>query len=236
MPSLYYPQLDLDTDSFELAGDEYHHLSRVKRIKPGQLLQINSGRGFFAEAEVLAITAQSAEMLVKQTKYHEQPKPRFALAFALLKNHHDELAVEKCSELGATDFFPLITDYTVRTEGKNTIERFRKIALAAIKQCDNPWLPQVHPASKIDRALANIEQAGYRAVLCSERERGQSLADLPSDADLCFLIGPEGGFSEAEFQLLNFLPQICISQQITRAETAAIAVSAQFQLVHLHMR
>lgn len=232
MPSLYYPQLGFDTISFVLEGEEYHHLSRVKRIKSGQIVQINSGKGFFAEAELLAISSQRAEMLVKQTKYLEKARPRFAIAFALLKNHHDELVVEKCSELGAAEFFPLQTDHTVREEGKNTVERFRKIALAAIKQCDNPWLPQIHQVCKLDQALARIEQAGYRAVLCSERERGQWLDDLQRGEDLCFVTGPEGGFSDEEFQQLNHLPQICISKLITRAETAAITISAQFQLLH----
>ncbi|MCB5270764.1 MAG: 16S rRNA (uracil(1498)-N(3))-methyltransferase [Candidatus Cloacimonetes bacterium] len=229
MPSQYYPKLDQETQSIILEAEEFHHLTRVKRLAMGQEIQINGGNGYLAEARVLRLDKHSASIEILSTEYHELPEPRFAIAFALLKNHHDELAIEKCTELGALDFFPLKTKRSVREEGKNTISRFEKIALAAIKQCDNPWLPKVHPALDLKKAITEIRAAGYTPVLCSEREESQWLQDLESGQDLCFIIGPEGGFCDEEFDLLKDLPNIRLSHLITRAETAAIAISAQFQ-------
>lgn len=229
MPSHYYPRLDQETKSLTLEADEFHHLTRVKRLAKNQEILINGGNGYLANAKVQRLDKHSAFIEILSTEYREIPSPRFAIAFALLKNHHDELVLEKCTELGALDFFPLKTKRSVREEGKNTISRFEKIALAAIKQCHNPWLPIVHPASDLKAALVEIQSAGYTPVLCSEREESQWLQDLDSGQDLCFIIGPEGGFSEEEFVLLKDLPNIRLSHLITRAETAAIAISAQFQ-------
>jgi len=206
MPSYYCPLLDADTQTLVLDGEEFHHLSRVKRIAKHQRVLINSGKGHLAAAEVISLTKDSAELVVFRSSFIDYLKPRFAIAFSLLKNHHDELALEKCSELGAMDFFPLKTDYTVRDEGRNTLSRFRKITLAAIKQCDNPWLPVVHPVSDLADACLRIEQAGYQPVF------------------------PEGGFSDQEFTQLNPLPKIRLSHLISRAETAAISIAAQFQI------
>ncbi|MCB5252112.1 MAG: RsmE family RNA methyltransferase [Candidatus Cloacimonadaceae bacterium] len=229
MPSQYYPQLDQETQILSLDATEFHHLARVKRLAKDQKILINGGNGYLAKARLMKLEKHSAALEIISTEFHEMLRPRFAIAFALLKNHHDELAVEKCTELGAQDFFPLITGRTVREEGKNTISRFEKIALAAIKQCDNPWLPKVHPVRNLETAITEIQGAGYTPVLCSEREEGLWLQDLDCGDDLCFLIGPEGGFTQEEFALLKALPGIRLSHLVTRAETAAIAISAQFQ-------
>lgn len=229
MPSQYYPGLNQETKIIILDAKEFHHLSRVKRLAQDQKIVINGGNGYLATAKVLQLEKHSASLEILSTEYHEMIRPRLAIAFALLKNHHDELAIEKCTELGALDFFPFKTARSVRQEGKNTISRFEKIALAAIKQCDNPWLPKVHPASDLIAAINEIQQAGYTPVLCSEREQSHWLQDLTYGPDICFIIGPEGGFSQQEFDLLKDLPNIRFSHLITRAETAAIAISAQFQ-------
>ncbi len=229
MPSYYCPDLDASTKELILEGEEFHHLSRVKRIKVGQSIKINNGQGMIAETQLDAMSKNEAVLVVKDYISVVMPRPRLAIAFALLKNHHDELLVEKCTELGAADFFPLVTDFTIKEEGKNTLSRLKKISMAAIKQCDNPWLPQVHKVMPVPEALGKIRADGYLPVLCSEREVKQRMKDLQPGLDICFIIGPEGGFSDREFELLGDLKQISLSALISRAETAAIAAAAQFQ-------
>lgn len=228
MPSYYCPQLAEYSESLILEGEEYHHLSRVKRKQIGDIIVLNSAQGILAEAKIIALEKNRAVLEVLSTEAQEAQEPHYALAFALLKNHHDELVIEKCTELGAREFFPLSTQYSVRNEGKNTIARFRKIALSAIKQCDNPYLPIVHETLALAPALSAIMAAGYTPVLCSEKEDQTMLRDLAARQNLCFVIGPEGGFSEAEFVTMQKLQGIRLSPLICRAETAAIAVSAQF--------
>jgi RsmE family RNA methyltransferase len=89
------------------------------------------------------------------------------------------------------------------------------------------------PAAKLEQAINSIIQGGYTPVLCSELRPDAGVDSLDKQINPCFLIGPEGGFSNSEFQQMLSLniPTISICKLITRAETAAIAVSAQFTAI-----
>lgn len=193
-------------------------------------MKLNNGCGIMAEGRIKAITKRDAEIEIVSSSVHNAIIPHFAIAFALLKNRHDELLIEKCTELGAGAFFPLVTEHSVKTPSLNTLTRFEKIALAAIKQCDNLWLPKLHPVQTLEAAIQSIISEGYSPVLCSEQRPDSYISSLDKQIKPCFLIGPEGGFSPSEFTYLNSqkVPSISICHLITRAETAAIAVSAQF--------
>lgn len=233
MPSVYFPGLeDLQPEArVRLDGDEFHHLARVAKRRLSEPLLLNSGQGTLARAEVESLQQHHAVLRITEIVVREALRQPFAIAFALLKNRNDELLVEKCTELGASAFFPLITEHSVRQPADNTLARFARISLAAIKQCDNPWLPQLYPAQKIDSVLSSIHEAGYTPILCSERKPHRWLHHLSGEeaGRPCFLIGAEGGWSEAEFKLMEGLTEISLGNLITRAETAAIAVSAQWQ-------
>ncbi len=140
--------------------------------------------------------------------------------------------IEKCTELGVTAFYPLLTDYSVRAPSKNTVSRFERIALSAIKQCDNPWLPRINEPLPLKEAVKTILAEDWKPVLCSEQRPAQRISDLPKSIKPCFIIGPEGGFSEEEFSFFaqQDIFSISVCRNVTRAETAAIAVSAQFQI------
>lgn len=103
MPSVYHPQLN---DNNCISGQEYHHLSRVLRVKPDDVILLNDGKGSLAKAIVKEIDKKCVRFeLLEESTYHEPVSP-FAIAFSLLKNKHDELIVEKCTELGCTEFYP----------------------------------------------------------------------------------------------------------------------------------
>jgi 16S rRNA (uracil1498-N3)-methyltransferase len=230
MPSYFVPTLTPETTLVTLEGDEYHHLSHVKRISIGQDVQLNNGCGVIAEGRIKAVTKRDAEIEIVSSSVQNAIMPHFAIAFALLKNRHDELLIEKCTELRASAFFPLVTEHSVKTPSLNTLTRYEKIALAAIKQCDNPWLPHVYPVQTLEAAIKNVISEGYSPLLCSEKRPDSGINSLDKQMQPCFLIGPEGGFSPSEFAYLNSqkVPSISICHLITRAETAAIAAAAQF--------
>lgn len=230
MPSVYHPQLK---EVFCICGQEYHHLSRVLRVKPGDVILLNDGKGFLAKAVIKDIDKKSVRFeLLEEAVWHE-PVSHFAIAFSLLKNKHDDLIVEKCTELGCTEFYPFISAYSVR-KGEDT-SRFERIALSAIKQCDNPWLPYVNSVHTLKETIKQVKEQGYTPVFCSEHRPDIWLSDLklPSNIKPCFFIGPEGGFSAEEIAYLEQekLDQITISKLVLRAETAAIAIAAQYVIL-----
>lgn len=236
MPSLYFPGLNTaqrnGETTLQVCAEEFHHLVRVRHARVGEMVTLNSGAGITAQARITEIKKQHA--ILEVLDYQDQPPfiLPYAIAFALLKNRHDELLVEKCTELGVSELFPLSTEFSVRRAGSGTMDRFRKIALAAIKQCDNPYLPMVHDPLDLEQALGNLAQCGYYPVLCSERrpDRWLTSIGIKVDARPCFIIGPEGGFSSAEFDLFEKkgIPEIALGSLVTRAETAGIVAAAQW--------
>jgi RsmE family RNA methyltransferase len=110
-------------------------------------------KGLVAEAIIKELTKKSALLEIVSKQQSIYPETNFAIAFALLKNKHDELLIEKCTELGAKTFIPLMTDFSVRNPSANTVSRFQRIALAAIKQCRNP-------GCQILRLRMNMDKAG----------------------------------------------------------------------------
>ena len=232
MPSFYSPDLQAfqPGSRHELGGAENHHLVRVSRHQVGDEIKLNSGKGLMVKARIVEIGKESSTLeLLEQIP--ASAVPDFAIAFALLKSQHDELIVEKCTELGASAFFQLHTEFTIRKASANTNERFVKIALAAIKQCDNPFLPLITPTAKLSEALNLMRQQGYEPVICSENMPDRWMDYLEGKISKpCFLIGPEGGWSTKEKQIFveQEIIEISISKLICRAETAAITVAAQW--------
>ncbi len=233
MPSVYCPGLENlpPVAMVRLEGEEFHHLARVAKRRLNEALLLNSGRGVLAKAVVERLDKHAAFLRITEIVNKVEQHQAFAVAFSLLRNRHDELLVEKCTELGASAFFPLITDHSVRQAADNTVSRFARISLAAIKQCDNPWLPRFFPPGKLEQALDAIRTAGYTPILCSERKPDRWLHHLSGEevGRPCFLIGPEGGWSEVEFSLMQGLTEISLGDLVTRAETAGIVIAAQWQ-------
>ncbi len=231
MPCIHYPDLNSQSEGIlELGAQEFHHLSRVLRAKRGDRLLLNSGQGFTAEASILEMGKTSALLQLLGKAIRHDPIPNFAIAFSLLKNRNDELIVEKCTELGCKEFFGFTSSYSVRKS--DDISRFERIALAAIKQCDNPWLPLINPVQALKDSIDQVKQKAYIPIFCTEQRPDLWLHDLelPVDIKPCFFIGPEGGWDDDELEYIkqNKLDQISIASLILRAETAAITVAAQW--------
>ncbi|MDD2332539.1 MAG: RsmE family RNA methyltransferase [Candidatus Cloacimonetes bacterium] len=235
MPSFYAPQLCADTRKLCITGDEYHHICNVFRHKTGDRIRLNSGNGLLAEAKIESISKKELCLSIVACREHLPPPASFALAFCLLKGKHDELLVEKITELGARDIFPLVSSWSVRKPVPNTLSRFEKITLAAIKQCDNPFLPKVHPVQDLKPGIEELLRLGYKVLACSERQPQRYLCLEDTKANTCFLIGPEGGWSSQEYDLFESLqiPEINLSSLVLRAETAAICAASQWNMLLL---
>ena len=232
MPSIYLPELSSDKKNVIIEGQEFHHLINVRRTGIGDTVKLNSGSGLIAEGKVTEVNKDLAVIEIIKIEKFLFPERPFAIAFALLKNRNDELVIEKCTELGITAFYPLLTDYSVRASSKNIVSRLDRMALSAIKRGDKPWWPGINEPLALKEAVKKILAEDWIPVLCSEQRPAPKISDLPNNIKPCFIIGPEGGFSEEEFSFFEQqdILSISVCRNITRAETAAIAVSAQFQI------
>lgn len=237
MPSFYTPNLKLADKRITIGGEEHHHISHVFRKKNGDMLLLTNGNGLLAKARINEIGKKELEVEILKITEIQTTKAKISVAFPLLKNKHDFMIVEKLTELGVKEFFPIITKRTVRKPSANTVEKFKKIAVTAIKQCDNAFLPRVNECVNLEELVQIQKDKKYISLVALEFGENKLISDivLEKEQSVCLIIGPEGGFAEEEAQFFidqNVIP-VSLGNHILRAETAAIAVTVQLLAIYL---
>ena len=137
---------DLRSSTVFLYGKEHHHLSRVARIKPDERVCLFDEQGTNYLARVEEIRKDMTRLSILEKLDKDKPKVKITLAQALLKSKKMDIIIQKSAELGVTNIIPVITARTiVKIEEKipNKIERWKKIALEAVKQSHISFLPSI---------------------------------------------------------------------------------------------
>lgn len=231
MPCFYTPELKEQDSKIMISDEEYHHIIDVFRKSIEDEILLTNGKGLFAKAKIISINKKNLTVSILSVKKEKRSQPKIAVAFSLLRNKNDHLIIEKLTELGIKEFFPIITDRTVRKSSKNTTSKFKKTAITAIKQCDNAFLPRVNITTSLTELLENIKE-NYKPVVALEvggkRQLWEVLSSL-NEENICLIFGPEGGFTQEEIEMFKNkkIQTFSLGNHIVRAETAAIAASAQ---------
>jgi 16S rRNA (uracil1498-N3)-methyltransferase len=214
-----------------LDEEESHHLVAVRRARAGERVTLVDGRGNSALAEVETPHAKRATLRVLELRTMPRPGAPLWLAQALPLGRTMETIVQKAAELGTARILPLAAERSEmrldaeRTEKKTA--KWRAGAIEAVKQCGNPFLPEIDEPMSVAALLA-LPLPGARMV-CSLEEGTRPILDavrtLDCSAGLVIAIGPEGDFSPAEYARLReagFVP-VTLGPLVLRTETAAIA-------------
>lgn len=223
-------------ESCELSEGQHHYLRNVMRAKPGDQVRCFNGRNGEWLAEVLELSKKKAVISFLE-KIREQiaSSDTWVLASPVKKEAFD-IMVEKSAELGAAQFQPLICERTVVHRVNE--ERLTAVAIEAAEQCERLDMMTVAPLSDLKNALS-AWPSGRKLIFCIERvDAPPILTALRSvaSASLGVLIGPEGGFSEAEVAFITALPfvlPVSLGPRVLKAETALIAGLASIQLSKL---
>jgi 16S rRNA (uracil1498-N3)-methyltransferase len=201
-----------DLGAPELDPADRHHLERVLRLRPGDVITVSDGRGGWRTCGFGPALEPTAPVL-----RDPRPFPEIAVAFALVKGERPEWAVQKLTELGADRILPFAAARSVvRWDGERAVrqaERLRRVAREAAIQCRRTWLPEVEEVTGFD------EVAGRPGAVLADRDG--AAPSLPGGP---VLVGPEGGWSAEE--LARDLPRMALGDHVLRAETAAVAVAA----------
>ncbi len=210
-----------------ITDDEAQHLKSALRASPGFKFILFDGRGKGWEAAVEKITKKGVLAKVS-SELPIEPEPEFRLTIAAgtIKAPRMDWAIEKMAEIGAYDFIPLRTEFSVVLPGEGKFARWKKIALSASKQSRRLRLMKISPVMEIDELLNSSVNL---AVLHQDAE-SVSLLNFFADSDLaeiCLMIGPEGGFSDSEIEMINKkgIPKISIGDKYYRTETAIVVTS-----------
>ena len=219
-PRLYADTFSRATGEVVLSERNHHYLSRVLRAKTEQTIELFDGKGFVCQASITDISKR--ETTVQILDISEAPDHRLpvTLGLALIKSDRFDLALQKAAELGVTAIQPIITQFTDSPLKADRLEKKRshwqEILVSACEQSENNWLPQLHKPVHLNE-LALPEQAivAHPSAVSVQ---------INSAQESLLLIGPEGGFSDAEIDALlkKQVKPMSLGPRILRAETAAI--------------
>ena len=221
-----------------------NYLLNVLRMEEGDLMLIFNGRDGEWKVEVRPMGRKKCALVpLEQTR--PQPAPRsndLHYLFAPLKSARIDYMAQKAVEMGASALRPVFTQHT--QERRPKLDKMRANVIEAAEQCGILAIPEVKEPCSLPKLLEGWQESDpeRHIIFCDEGELGHDpLATLSAIRQegtrvppLALLIGPEGGFSEGERELLRaqgFVTPIPLGPRILRADTAAVAALAIIQAV-----
>jgi 16S rRNA (uracil1498-N3)-methyltransferase len=207
--------------TFTLEGEESKHAIRVCRNRIGDEIAAVDGQGNTFKGKIDRIEDQSCRVQIIETgKNLNEPKLRLTLAHALPKATQFDLVVEKGTEIGVCAFVPLVSQYSIG-QSDNRLERWRKKALAAMKQCLRSYCPPVYAVQNFKDYVRVCPKPAFIAL---ESEDYNSLNSLSECNQATLFVGPEGGFSdqEIEFALSLDIKPLYLGSRRLKSETASL--------------
>ncbi|AOW10436.1 16S rRNA (uracil(1498)-N(3))-methyltransferase [Flavobacterium gilvum] len=223
MQLFYNPAIDETTETFSFDKEESKHIIKVLRKKDTDILYVTNGSGLLFKTEITLASDNKCTVQVLEIEKAKASKYKLHLAVAPTKmNDRYEWFLEKATEIGIHEITPVICD---RSERKViNPERFEKIILSAMKQCNQMYLPKLNAAISLT-AFIKKEKSGQKIIAhCEETNKKSLKSILKPNTDYTILIGPEGDFSNKEIELAlenNYIP-VSLGETRLRTETAAI--------------
>jgi 16S rRNA (uracil1498-N3)-methyltransferase len=214
-----------------LDGPEGRHAATVRRIGVGECVDLSDGEGRVARCRVESTERDLLRLLVDSVETLPAPSPAFVLVQALAKHGRDELAVETATEVGVDGIVPWQAERSVVVwrgdRGEKSRHKWVDTAKAAAKQSRRVRVPAVEPAVTTSQLVQRLRQPQVTAVfvLHESAQRPLSSAQLPDRGEVLLLVGPEGGVSPQELDLLTEAgaQPVVLGREVLRSSTAGTA-------------
>lgn len=221
MANLYYRE-DLDDGAFgldallEVTGDEARHAVRVSRLRAGERILVGNGLGTIGDGVVESAAKDRFTVRLDAVRRDPEPATRLVLVQALAKGDRDERAIEQATEFGVDAIVPWQAARSVsRWDGAGGAEKsakgvakWRRIAREASKQSLRARIPEVREPATL-AGLCEAAAGEGTAVIVLHPRSGERLSDWAADAaarsaaEILLVVGPEGGFADAELDALE---------------------------------
>lgn len=210
-----------------LEGNQAHYLTKVMRVVAGDVAILCDDVAGEWAAQVVSVGKREVVLAPAEKLREREQVPDFWLCAALLKKDRFDLVLEKASELGVRRIQPVLARRCVAD--KLNLDRARAIVTEAAEQCARTALPEIAEPVKLDALLRGWP--AERTLFFADELGGEPAAKAfaANTGPAALLIGPEGGFDDAERAAVRALPQarpISLGPRILRGETAAIAACA----------
>jgi 16S rRNA (uracil1498-N3)-methyltransferase len=192
--------------------------NKVLRFKPGQEVALFDGVKTDRLYKVAELSKKEAHLQMITELKRVMPPRHVYLFWSLLKKDHNDFVIQKCTELGVSNFVPIISDRSVKT-GLN-MARAKKILIEASEQCGRSTVPFIREPVHLQKVIEEYKGKIELYICHKDSENEPDLSKKPVGV----FVGPEGGWSEQEFELFEAggFRHINLSLHTLRAETAAV--------------
>ncbi|MBU2552457.1 MAG: 16S rRNA (uracil(1498)-N(3))-methyltransferase [Proteobacteria bacterium] len=227
---------EADSGRVRFQPAEARHARDVLRLKSGDPVLLIDGTGTEYSARISSIDRSGVEAEIIETRSGlPEPTVDLTLALALLRPDNMDLVVQKSVELGLKTLIPMQTGRTAAHLASGSalrrLERWRRIAAQALKQCRRSVPVQIEAVHDFDQALKAASRADTRLMfhpppgLPDRRAWSELLGAAPPRPSVFIMIGPEGGFTDEETDraLEKGFHLVGLGPRILRSETAALA-------------
>lgn len=226
-PPASTPRLFIDrpvADGAEIAidGGQAHYLLSVMRLKAGDPVRLFDDISGEWLALVTFVGKRDLIVTAEALLGPREQVPDLWLLFAPIKKPRIDWVIEKACELGVARLMPVITQRTI--VDRLNLDRLRAHMIEAAEQCGRTALPTLDEPVKLTATLK--QWPADRALLFADEAGGIPLTDVARAGPAAILIGPEGGFTDMEREMIDAIPQatgVSLGPRILRAETAALA-------------
>jgi 16S rRNA (uracil1498-N3)-methyltransferase len=228
MPRLFLEAPLAPGQTLELPSERAHYLFRVLRLGAGDTLSVFNGNGYDYGAVVSAASARNGRLEVRAVERLEHPPGlRMHLVQALIKGDKLDFALQKATELGATDIWLVSSARSeVRLHGERRARRlqhWQRVITSACEQCGRARVPELRGPHSLAEVL-ELLVVGCLLLL----EPGAPALHAAPPGDTAVLIGPEGGFTSEErgAMLAAGASRMGLGEHTLRADTAPLAALA----------
>jgi 16S rRNA (uracil1498-N3)-methyltransferase len=219
-----------------LTGAEAHHAATVRRVRVGEEVTIGDGRGAWLTGECVSVAPREVVVRVTARVDAPAPTPRLVLVQALAKGDRDELAVQAATELGVDEIVPWQAARSVSrwdaAKAEKGRARWAAIVREGAKQAHRAWVPTVSALVTTKDLVARAEES---RILVLEPTASARLAEVRLDAgeEVVLVVGPEGGITAEELELLTVAGAtlVRLGDTVLRTSTAGPAALSVVSVV-----
>ncbi|MBI4485987.1 MAG: 16S rRNA (uracil(1498)-N(3))-methyltransferase [Acidobacteria bacterium] len=242
MHRFFAPAIDPGDETVDLPREEAEHLTRVLRLGAGDTVAVFDGRGHEFLARVLAGERKSARVqIVSRLEAAPEPNVALTLAQAVLKADKMDDIIRDAVMLGVAAIQPVVTkraEFTVAALLRGArVDRWKRVALASVKQSRRAVVPEIRTPLAFETLLEEPPQALRVMLVEPEADAGgesvAALRGLPIPQDAAVLIGPEGGWVDAEWTAAreHGIRLITLGRRTLRADAVPVAAISVLQFM-----